>query len=90
MNISNIDRVCVVPKVFRTRFTPEPVTRVMKLDQRKIHWIIKQKQKGGDYKTDCSGYEDLAQASPTNLEKLCREQARACNRQEHGTAQEAL
>ena len=30
---------CVVPKVFRTRFTPGPVTRVMKLDQRKIHWI---------------------------------------------------
>jgi putative transposase len=30
-------------KVFRTRFTP--VTRVMKLDSRKIHWIISQKQK---------------------------------------------
>ena len=39
-------QICVVPKVFRTRFTPGPVTRVMKLDQRKIHWIIRQKQKG--------------------------------------------
>jgi len=38
--------VCVVPKVFRTRFSPEPVTRVMKLNKRKIHWIIRQKQKG--------------------------------------------
>ena len=36
---------CRVPKVFRTRFTPGPVTRVMKLDKRKIHWIIWQKQK---------------------------------------------
>jgi len=37
---------CVVPKVFRTRLTPDHVTRVMKLDQRKVHWIIRQKQKG--------------------------------------------
>jgi transposase len=37
---------CRVLKVFRTRFTPVPVTRVMKLDPRKIHWIIRQKQNG--------------------------------------------
>jgi putative transposase len=37
---------CRVLKVFRTRFRGRPVTRVMKLDQRKIHWIIRQKQKG--------------------------------------------
>ncbi len=37
---------CRVPKVFRTRFSPEPVTRVMKLNKRKVHWIIRQKQKG--------------------------------------------
>ena len=38
--------VCRVLKVFRTRFSYGLVTRVMKLDQRKIHWIIRQKQKG--------------------------------------------
>jgi len=38
--------ICRVLKVFRTRFSPEPATRVMKLNKRKIHWIIRQKQKG--------------------------------------------
>jgi len=38
--------LCRVLKVFRTRFSHRPVTRVMKLDQRKIHWIIRQNQKG--------------------------------------------
>jgi hypothetical protein len=38
--------VCRVLKVFRTGFSPGPITRVMKLNKRKIHWIIRQKQKG--------------------------------------------
>ena len=48
------------------------------------------KAEGGDYKADCIGYENIAEAGATNLEKLCREQARAFNWREHGAAQEAL
>jgi hypothetical protein len=44
------------------------------------------KAEGGDYKTDRSRYENIAEASATNLEKLCREQARTCNWREHGPA----
>ena len=46
MNLSKLKLDCRVLKVFRTRFSYAPVTRVMKLDQRKIHWIIGQKLKG--------------------------------------------
>ena len=44
--ILSMCKLAGVLKVFRTRFSYGPVTRVMKLDQRKIHWIIRQKQKG--------------------------------------------
>mgnify|MGYP007088140080 CR=1 FL=1 len=34
--------------------------------------------------------KNIAEARPINLEKLCRVQARTCNRRGHGPAQEAL
>lgn len=48
------------------------------------------KAERGDYKADCTGYEDIVEESPTNLEKICREQAGTFNWQEHGQAKEAL
>jgi hypothetical protein len=63
----------------------------MKLDQRKIHWIIRQKQKGVTTKQIAqSEYEDIAEASPTNLEKLCREQKKNLQSARTWGAQEAL
>ena len=43
-----------------------------------------------DYRADCTGYEDIEEESPTNLEKLCREQAGTFNWREHVPAKEAL
>jgi hypothetical protein len=77
-----MNSVCVVPKVFRTRFTPGRQT------QDSLDYPAK--AEGGDYKTDRSRYENIAEASATNLEKLCRVQARACDWREHGAAQEAF
>ena len=38
--------ICVVPKLFRSQFSPELQIQAMKLNRRKVHWIIRQKQKG--------------------------------------------
>jgi putative transposase len=38
--------MCRVPKLFRIWFGPGPVLRDMKLNRKKVHWIIRQKQKG--------------------------------------------
>jgi putative transposase len=37
---------CGVPKLFRTYLSSEPEVRDMKLNKRKIHWIIRKKKKG--------------------------------------------
>ena len=41
---------CVVPKLFRSRFSPELLVQDMKLNRRKVHWIIRQKLKGASSK----------------------------------------
>ena len=42
----------------------------MKLDQRKIHWIIRQKQKGVSTKQIALDMKIIKEASSTSLEKL--------------------
>ncbi len=37
--------MCGVPKLFHIWFGPGPVSRDMKLNRKKVHWIIRQKQK---------------------------------------------
>lgn len=39
-------RVYLVPKLSRSQFSPERPTQDTKLNRQKIHWIIRQKQKG--------------------------------------------
>ena len=60
----------------------------MKLNQRKINWIICQKQKCDDKQVALDMKISLDGAA--NLEKLCRRSTRAYPRREQGPPQEAF
>jgi len=82
--------MCVVPKVFHTRFYPFTRNTGYEIGPTQDPLDYPSKAEGGDYKADRIGFKNIAEASATNLEKLCREQARTFNWREHGAAQEAL